>query len=53
MHNFIAKHDSIIYVENNNNKNMLTNVKVAFVGFIVKVLYCKGLIIKKAYTYSD
>ena len=27
--------------------NMLTNVKVAFVGFIIKVLYYKGFIIVK------
>ena len=32
--------------------NMLTNLKVAFVGFIMKVLYYKGLIIKKAYTFK-
>ena len=31
---------------------MLTNLQFAFVGFIMKVLYCKGLIIKKAYTFS-
>ena len=32
--------------------NMLTNLKVASVGFIMKVLYYKGLIIKKAYTFK-
>ena len=31
---------------------MLTNLKVAFVSFIMKVLYYKGLIIKKAYTFK-
>ena len=35
------------------SENMLTKVKVAFAGFIIKVFYYKGLIIKKAYlTYS-
>ena len=31
---------------------MFTNLKVAFVGFIMKVLYYKGLIINKAYTFK-
>ena len=31
---------------------MLTNLKVIFVGFNMKVLYYKSLIIKKAYTFS-
>ena len=29
-----------------------TNLKVTFEGFIMKVLYYKGLIIKKAYTFK-
>ena len=33
-------------------RNMLTNVKVAFEGFIIKILYYKGLIIQEAYSFS-
>ena len=34
-------------IEIKNKLNMLTNVKVAFVGFIIKVMYYKGFIIGK------
>ena len=44
----ISSFDQRIHILSN---NMLTNLQVAFVGFIMKVLYCKGLIIKKAYTF--